>query len=194
MKFSIYLNRRVFVMELCCTYGIHVLNGRLFRDTDCNFTCIANDGYSIVDYMVASTHLFQFFTDFSFGNMDRSVHFPLFCSIRLELNTRHNNLSSDDDLEIWTKYRWNPASKSSYMVRFRNNFAQFETSLNENPLDSFISILPSFIDIIKTSAVDMLKRSRVSFQSHGSIMNVILLKELNLVHLDGIEFLTIDTI
>ena len=48
-------------IELYCTYGIHVLNGRLFRDTDGNFTCIANNGSSTVDYMIASTQFIPAF-------------------------------------------------------------------------------------------------------------------------------------
>ncbi len=30
------------LVELCCTFNMHMLNGRVHDDTDGNFTCIAN--------------------------------------------------------------------------------------------------------------------------------------------------------
>ena len=38
-----------FFIDLCCTYGIRVLNGRLFNDKNGEITCTANEGSSIVD-------------------------------------------------------------------------------------------------------------------------------------------------
>ena len=72
--------------------------------------------------------------------MDWSDHFPLFCNIRLDLNMQQNIALSDDNLETWTKYKWNPECKPSYIAKFRNNFVQFETSINDNPPDSLISV------------------------------------------------------
>ena len=50
------------LLDLCCMYNIHVLNGRLFEDVKGEITCVANAGRSVVDYMVASTSLFDSFT------------------------------------------------------------------------------------------------------------------------------------
>ncbi|MCG7879744.1 MAG: endonuclease/exonuclease/phosphatase family protein [Candidatus Thiodiazotropha endolucinida] len=46
-------------LQMCKTYAIHIFNGRLHQDQKGHFTCIANDGASIVDYMVGSTCLFN---------------------------------------------------------------------------------------------------------------------------------------
>ena len=46
------------LIELCCTFNIHILNGRRFDDKEGHFTCFANNGTSVVDYMIASTTLF----------------------------------------------------------------------------------------------------------------------------------------
>ena len=48
----------VYHFELRKTYGIHILNGRSPGDTEGEITCTANDGYSIVDYFIASSNLF----------------------------------------------------------------------------------------------------------------------------------------
>lgn len=154
------------LIELCCTYGIHVLNGRLFKDIEGNFTCTANNGTSIVDYMIASTQLFQHFTDFGIGELDQSDHFPLFCCIHLEFNMQDNNaLCSQDGLETWAKFKWKPEFKMSYITKFRTSVTQFENNLNETQPEFLVSVLPNFIDIIKKSAVDMLCTSKTRVYS-----------------------------
>ena len=30
--------------DLCCIFNIHIINGRLYDDTDGNYTCTANKG------------------------------------------------------------------------------------------------------------------------------------------------------
>ena len=56
------------LIDLCCTHNIHVLNGRPFDDSAGEITCVANNGRSVVDYMLASTRLFTSFTHFQVGN------------------------------------------------------------------------------------------------------------------------------
>ena len=108
------------LIELCCTYGIHDLNGWLFKDIEGNFTCTANNGASIVDYMIASTQLFQYFTDFGIGELDQSDHFPLFCCIHLKFNTQDSNAShTQDDLKTRAKFKLKLEFKTSYMTKFR---------------------------------------------------------------------------
>ena len=50
------------LIELCSEYEVHMLNGRLFADVDGNITCISNEGTSIVDYIIASSSLFDKFS------------------------------------------------------------------------------------------------------------------------------------
>ena len=50
------------LIDLCCTHDIYIFNGRLHGDTDGHYTCTANDGKSLVDYVIGSTHLFNFCT------------------------------------------------------------------------------------------------------------------------------------
>ena len=47
------------LIELCKTYGIHILNGRSPGDTEGEITCTANDSYSLAEYFTASSNLFQ---------------------------------------------------------------------------------------------------------------------------------------
>ena len=45
------------LVDLCCTFNVHIINGRLYDDTDGNYTCTANDSTSVVDYNIASSDL-----------------------------------------------------------------------------------------------------------------------------------------
>ena len=82
------------LIELCCTFNIHILNGRLFGDKDGNFTCLANNGTSLVDYMIPSTTLFSKFTNCAVDDFDISDHLPIFCT--LTLNERPEVVTLDD--------------------------------------------------------------------------------------------------
>ena len=69
------------LIYLCCTYSIHMLNGRFPGDANGEFTCVANDGKSTVDYILVSTDLIDTIHDFSVVEKDVSDHFPLQCTI-----------------------------------------------------------------------------------------------------------------
>ena len=64
------------LIELCCTHDIHIVNGRTENDTSGNFTCVANEGKSVVDYVIASSVLFDSIADMSVDEHDFSDHLP----------------------------------------------------------------------------------------------------------------------
>ncbi len=64
MDSEIYNNYGKKLADICCIYGIHALNGRLFNDSKGNFTCVTHNGASVIDYMLASSELFSYFCDF----------------------------------------------------------------------------------------------------------------------------------
>lgn len=63
---------------------MHIMNGRLYVDREGDFTCFANDGSSVVHYMIALSSLFPKFSSFGVGNFDMSDHLPLYCSLKLD--------------------------------------------------------------------------------------------------------------
>jgi hypothetical protein len=46
-------------MDLCCDAGLLIFNGRTPGDQSREFTCLANGGRSIVDYIVGSPTIWQ---------------------------------------------------------------------------------------------------------------------------------------
>lgn len=71
------------LIDLCCEHDIHILNGRLFDDIEGNITCVSNEGRSIVDFIIASTSLFDKFLYFGIDHHDFSDHFPITCTLKL---------------------------------------------------------------------------------------------------------------
>ena len=97
------------LVDLCCTYNIHVLNGRLFKAINGEIICVANNGRSIVDYMVASTSISSHFTDFEVGSEDFSDHFPLHCKLSLtcpDYRSAQNSWQEMCNKTIWNRFSW----------------------------------------------------------------------------------------
>jgi len=62
--------------NICGVFDIHFLNGRLSGDR-CGEFVFSNDGASVVDYMIASSVLFKYITDFKVLSGDDSDHFQI---------------------------------------------------------------------------------------------------------------------
>ena len=149
------------LIELCCTFNVHILNGRLFGDKEGHFTCFANNGTSVVDYMIASTTLFPKNTHFKVDDFDISDHLPIFCKLTLYERQRNETVNDTQDNEIiaWEKYKWNPEKKDVFLAKFRDNVRIFQNNF-ENEDVSLVSLLPEFIHVLQKSAENMKYRTK----------------------------------
>ena len=149
------------LIELCCTFNVHILNGRRFGDKEGHFTCFANNGTSVVDYMIASTTLFPKITHFKVDDFDISDHLPIFCKLTLYESQRNETVNDTQDNEIiaWEKYKWNPEKKDVFLAKFRDNFRIFQNNF-ENEDVSLVSLLPEFIHVLQKSAENMKYRTK----------------------------------
>ena len=107
------------LIELCCTYDVHILNGRTPGDKCGNFTCIANNGSSLVDYMICSTDLFKHVSNFQVLENDLTVHFPIQCTMLLS-TCSNVVLNHSSNVIEWEQYRW----KSIHAENFKSNFLE----------------------------------------------------------------------
>lgn len=73
-----------------------MLNGCLFDDPDGNNTCISNEGRSLVDYIIASSNLFDNFYNFDVDTEDFSDYFPVTCTLTLQKSLNEENLNTTD--------------------------------------------------------------------------------------------------
>ena len=53
------------LMSICKSYGLHFLNGRLSGYSHGSTSCIANKGFSVIDYLIADSAFFEYVKDFS---------------------------------------------------------------------------------------------------------------------------------
>ena len=149
------------LIELCCTFNVHILNGRLFGEKEGHFTCFANNSTSVVDYMIASTTLFPKITHFKVDDFDISDHLPIFCKLTLYERQRNETVNDTQENEIiaWEKYTWNPEKKDVFLAKFRDNFRIFQNNF-ENEEVSLVSLLPEFIHVLQKSAENMKYRTK----------------------------------
>ena len=119
-------NFGISLLDICCSFNIHVLNGRILGDRDGEITCVAKHGSSVEDYMIASSSLFDSISLFEVGLEDFSDHFPLHCTISLS----NINLSNNDHFAVnqtekqWLRFKW----KENYKNEFTQSFSRLFTS------------------------------------------------------------------
>ena len=144
-------------IELCCTYSIHVFNGRLFDDIPGKYTCLANKGASVVDYMASSTSLFKYVTYFKIDDNDETVHFPITCHFSFPTKPNLNDpvVDSIENMLPWFKYKWKPELKDIFVDKLTSEFQQFNETRNSLENRTSSSFLPDFINIFKISAENM---------------------------------------
>ena len=150
-----------------------VLNGRAFDDMNGEITCVANNGRSVVDYILASTSLFDSFSHFEVGSEDFSDHFPLHCTLKLP----NINLQDTDPFEAnkWSRFKWTEHYKNEFTQLFSRLFNNFKDRVStEN--ESTLSYLSEFIEILQKAGKCMKTKSnkaihRKKAAPNGGIMN-----------------------
>ena len=140
------------LVDLCCEHDVHMLNGRLFDDKEGNITCVANEGRSLVDYIIASSNLFDKFSYFCVDSHDFSDHFPLICSLTLS-NSFHEADAHDDkdNASNWDKYKWKESLKQEFMDRFRFHYTQFKDRVSNTNNNNIAKLLPDFVNIFQNA-------------------------------------------
>jgi len=160
---QVYNSFGLSLIDLCCTFDVHFFNGRLFSDKNGEFTCFANNGASVVDYMIASTTLFKHVTDFAVANHAFSVHCPISCKFSFTLDQTTNQLPENEDLNQWQRMKWKNDYKEKFLTKFNQLYGQFENSLINND-NSVVSMLHNFTDMILTSGTCMMINNKRRIQ------------------------------
>ena len=104
------------ILNLCCTYDIHFLNGRTSGDPYGELTCFTANGSSLVDYTIVSTTLFDQVISFEIGHEDQYTHLPQIFSVMTKLRTSETSGDSAAEPDSGTvnkerlQYTWTPDS------------------------------------------------------------------------------------
>ena len=105
--------------------------------------------------MLASSALFDSFSNFQVARDDFSDHFQLHCRLLLshEIQT-DQTFELDSNTNTWVKYKWKEESKTQFMRPFSMLFSNFKDTVNETN-NSMINSLPYFINIYKKAGACM---------------------------------------
>ena len=77
----------------------------------------------MVDYMLASTNLFDLFTDFGVDDKDDSIHFPLYCQIKLKCNRILDKRPQyPETTEIRNTFKWRSELTELFIKNIYRNF------------------------------------------------------------------------
>ena len=151
--------------ELCCTFDMHIINGRLFDDSEVNLTCIANVGASVVDSNIASSKLFSKISYFTIEDRDESVHFPIYCQFTFPRQNRlmykgekPDKFSTQSNLNL---LRWNEELKGSFLTLFRGKLAISKHDISGQINENIDTAIESITNMYISAAKYMFKPSKV---------------------------------
>ena len=147
------------LVALCCTFNVHIINGRLYDDTEDNYICTANDGTSVVDYNIASSDLFRHVSFFNIETRDESVHFPLHCQFKFRTSTIDIQAPVDIFKTPGPKLsiRWKEDRKDQFLLTFRDRFITVRTKLNQTIYDNTNEAIEIIIGLYTSAAAAMTK-------------------------------------
>ena len=122
----------------------------MFDDENGEFTCLANEGASVVDYMLSSSFVFKFVNFFKVDNCIFSVHCPLVCTLSFrQIDLCTENTSSINSNE-YTRLYWNAEDTE----RFDHTFSELIRSFYEQlSTSTAVEMLPCFQNVFKTSCM-----------------------------------------
>jgi exonuclease III len=101
------------LLDLCRVFGIHILNGRFPGDRDGEYTFVARTGKSVVDYMLASSSLFDHVINFQIDSKTESDHFPLVCELSCHI-VQHSAADLQTAVRPHIRFKWNEANRDGF--------------------------------------------------------------------------------
>ena len=133
------------LLDLCKSFNIKLLNGRLFPNTD-KMTCFTANGESVVDYVVTSQNNFTSISDMQVHDFNEfSNHAPIIFS--LKIGTERSNIT---DATYRTVHRWDENLKKEFVENLMHDSHILNDTL-EDILDVDESVI-FFSNFITTRA------------------------------------------
>ena len=167
ISFALVFSFMYCCVQMCCLLDIHLLIGRINGEKTGEFTCIANQGTSIVDYNIASSDLFKNISSFHVEDRDESVHYPLKCISSFPAPAQEIHLE-DHACDPRIKYSWDESKIDTFMTKFRERYnSQYDRILfafNENVEDASNMFIKLFY-----SAADCMRVGRAGSRTNRNI-------------------------
>jgi hypothetical protein len=153
------------LLLLCKMFNIHVLNGRGETDAEGEYTFVGPMGCSVVDYVIASTSLFNEIANFEVVARVESNHLPICWSLNTNTDKRttkrsygtgaSNDNSAGGNSYQYTKYKW----KDMYSIDFISN-------LNSHSCLEILTAAKDCITINCNLAIELITQALQSAAQH----------------------------
>ena len=143
------------LIELCCSFDVHIINGRVHNDIQGNITCCANGGRSVVDYHIISSQLFPYISFFNVEELDCSDHFPLLAriSIPMYMNPREENLPSK--VLSYDSFIWQDRFAGDFMHEFATLIQMQGQSILDSVHEDINKAIRMLLSVYKKAASQM---------------------------------------
>lgn len=164
-----------YLLDFCKQTGLRILNGRVGKDAGIGkHTFIGSRGSSLVDYILASEHLFNFVSQFEVEEPNLlSDH----CLVSFELNIKivvlegnYENLRPTQTSKLHSKVVWNGDLKNQFIAALNSNNVcsslndlkmTVENCINSNEIDNVVS---SFVNVLDGVVSPLFKKNVTSGQ------------------------------
>ena len=163
------------LIELCCLFDIHVLNGR-FNDITDTFTCFSGSGAIVVDYMIACAHLFKYITYFDVLERDESDHLPITCTMIFNINLiQPNHRDHNDTGFTYPKFKWNGDKCQTFTEKPNDLILQCTQNVHDlidNDVNDAVNCITSLYQDA-ASCMRVYGNSSCTISQSGGMLNVI---------------------
>ncbi len=118
------------LLGLCGAIGYRILNGRIAGYLTREYTCLANHGHSIVDYMIASPEMFEVaqhlevLTDLAYCGSKQSEfdHLPLALRFVMQFSTFASTFDNNTPSPM-IRFKYTPAFADEYCTQLQHSLS-----------------------------------------------------------------------
>lgn len=121
------------LIDMCCTYDLHMLNGRAGNDTAGEYTFLSEQGKSVIDYMLVNTELYKLVSSFGIKPLYFSDHLCTAATIKFAAATDNRE---ELNPEKWTRYKLTPG----YIDQYQQNLTEPEVQEEINKANHYINM------------------------------------------------------
>ena len=144
----------VTLIELLKENDMFIMNGRSDSDRKGEITCVANRGKSVVDYVICSKSMLEFFSDMYVANRSESDHFPIVTSLEdkteddaINENTENNHIR----LENRTRFKITNQGLDVFSEYLHKNLA--------HELTNFLSAVSESVDAATEHVISFMQKA-----------------------------------
>ena len=149
-------------LELFKNYNVHVLNGRLDKDSKGEITCISNHGASTVVHAIVNTRLFDQIYSFEITQRVESDHFPICCTMIMSQGLPLDLTDTNVHLQPLTRLKYSSKKEETFLEYLQKE----ETDAKLNSLSELSRVTNKhIIDLVVERLTTILQNCASNFKT-----------------------------